>query len=343
MRSPVRDTYVTMPRNISPQVKAKILEEEIKLSVQNSFRDEIIHYEDGHNNSNIEKSKRNTPQNDFVERKNNIGLMEKIQTIQENLGIDVEALLDKIYDAAERSPHNPLRKIQEKKKSKMATPEKKSEETQNFFPSEEYSKKSGIKENSFQTPQRGSKVVENERTLQNQEIINKTSSSANKRSMTEDKITRTVMMPDTNMSSNKMLVDHDKICRNMPETKETSIISNENSSLMPNNNERSSIKNTTPPKEERKSIKKSLKDDKKFSIKEDPRPDTIPKAEKEKGLMAEIKMDVQLGLDWIYTKAINDVKEMDNRKSVKREEVGMEILVKSELESLYGAVLGEVL
>ena len=325
-----------MPRNISPQIKAKILEEEIKLSVQNSIRDEKMNYEDGHN---IEKSKRNTPQNDFVDRKSNIGLMEKIQTIQENLGIDVEALLDKIYDAAERSPHNPLRKIQEKKKSRMTTPEKKSEETQSFFPSEN-AKKSGIKENSFQTPQRGSKVIENERNPQNQNDITK-SSSSNKRSIKEDKIG--INMPETIISKNE---EHKEYKEESPPSRGS----------LPKD-QRSSIKkhddNTTSPqkeeKEERKSIKdqkKSLKEEKKslrFSIKEDPRPDMIPKEEKEKGLLAEIKMDVQLGLDWIYTKVINDVKQLDNRKSVKIEKVGMEILVKSELESLYGAVLGEVL
>ena len=328
MKSPVRDTYVTMPRNISPQIKAKILEEEIKLSVQNSIRDEIINYEDGHN---IEKNKRNTPQNDFVDRKNNIGLMEKIQTIQENLGIDVEALLNKIYDAAERSPHNPLRKIQEKKKSRMTTPEKKNEETQNFFPTEN-TKKSGMKENSFQTPQRGSKVIENERNPQNQNDITKSSSSI-KRSINEDKVGRN--MPETSISRNEDHNEESPSRGSLPKDERSSIKKHDDSYIT--------------QKEERKSIKeqkKSIKEEKKslrFSIKEDPRPDTIPKEEKKKGLMAEIKMDVQLGLDWIYTKVINDVKELDRRNSVKREEVGMEILVKSELESLYGAVLGDVL
>lgn len=329
MKSPVRDTYVTMPKNISPQVKAKILEEEIKLSVQNSFRDEIINYEDGHN---IEKNKRNTPQNDFLDRTNNIGLMEKIQTIQENLGIDVKALLDKIYDAAERSPNNPLRKIQEKKKSRMTTPEKRSEETQSFFPSEN-AKKSGMKENSFQTPQRGSKVVETERNPENQNDITKSSSSSTKRPINEEKIDRNI--PETSISKNNDHKEESPSKGSLPKDERSSIKKHDDSA--------------TPRKEERKSMtdqKKSIKEEKKslrFSIKEDPRPDMIPKEEKEKGRLAEIKMDVQLGLDWIYTKVINDVKVLDNRKSVKIEEVGMEILVKSELESLYGAVLGEAL
>lgn len=131
-------TYVTMPRNISPADKAKILEEEIKKAVLcqnqgNSFPNtqETIkrnftspeHY--NHTNPSNFNSISHNSGSAQRNSKEKIGLLEKIQVIQENLGIDVEALLDKIFEVSGNSPENPLKKLQDKKKSRSPTPESK--------------------------------------------------------------------------------------------------------------------------------------------------------------------------------------------------------------------------
>lgn len=118
-------TYVTMPRNISPADKAKILEEEIKNAVLCQNQSGIFQETAKRNVSNFNSFTNingTAPQTNSQEK---IGLLQKIQVIQQNLGIDVEALLDKIFEVSGNSPENPLKKLQDKKKSRSPTPEAK--------------------------------------------------------------------------------------------------------------------------------------------------------------------------------------------------------------------------
>jgi len=319
MNSPVRDTYVTMPKNISPQIKAKILEEEIKLSVNNSIRN---NQNQNMNNDdvNYETTKKATPSpnnrnNEDRNERKSIGLREKIQTIQENLGIDVEAILDKIYDVAEKSPHNPLKKLQEKKKSRMTTPEKRSKDE--IFQVETM-KKIGYKENIFQTPQKSSDGIEEYEKNQENPIQNYSLSS--RKSQTKEENKEEVLFEiQEDLKSNK----EEKSLRNAKE----------------------SLKH-----EEKRSLKQEEKQSLKFSMKEDLRPDLISKEKKDKGLMAEIKMDVAKVLEWMYEKVLIEAREIDNKetiikKSLKKDKclmVEIKMDVAKGLEWMYEKVLNEV-
>ena len=126
-----RDNYYF---NTNPAIQTRIIEDSIN----------------NQKNEYVKKSQEIKESPHGYHNNNDIGLLEKIHIIQENLGIDVEALLDRIYEVSEASPHNPLKKLEEKKRSRVTTPEKAAHSS---TPSKyvETEKKTTNTENSFQT------------------------------------------------------------------------------------------------------------------------------------------------------------------------------------------------
>lgn len=264
-------TFVTMPRNVSPEVKSKILEEEVKRAVNNNIADSSDPHSRNNDNRNYQQ---------------NIGLLEKIQTIQETLGINIEALLDRIYEASEQSPENPLRKLNEKKKSQNATPEKNAINRgtpENYThnksnPNNKRADSSGENYN-FNTPERPSlKMNENKQSLmKNDDHITPFDIDMQKSERTKE----SSFSPVTSESVEK--------------PKKAQVVSSEENKM---ENERNSEKN-----EKNNEIKEAHQPDQN-TAKIEKINESKPKEIKN---LCEIRLEVNKGLEFMYNKALEEV------------------------------------
>lgn len=302
----IRDTYVTKPKYISPGIKANIQEEENKLNLFNNLkeRNEAVKY-----SNQSPKFKSNV--------KKNKSLLEKIQAIQDNLGIDVKALLDKMLEATEpeHSPHNPLKKLHEKKKSRITTPERHNSFI--FEGNEENFKKYENKENIFQTPQKScgseKEEFEGKKTLEEEKIEKKA------------KDLKTELKMDINTGLNFL---YDKVLEDVKDQEKKKPIIDDST-------KKSII--IVDIKKESIVIGEELKivSNKKESI--------ITKSEldekKKRDLMCEMKIDIMEGLNSIYGKVLDDVKVKEEEKNEKEKNENIGDVIKCELNILYDAIV----
>ena len=132
-QSPMKETIITMPCFISPNIKNKIIENENQIFIKNNIVDILENSSptfQQHTDTYFKSSKTNIDRvseklNGFYQNKNDSELIRKINSINNILGIDLKEHINKFYNLTMQAQEKKLKYAQEKKEEKIYSLENK--------------------------------------------------------------------------------------------------------------------------------------------------------------------------------------------------------------------------